>query len=205
MRKTRKSKRRQPLKIIRLLCEGKETEPDYFRGVFNQNSANRRKYNFKAMQPKKYQPPLEIVKMCVQELEDHLNLDMKRKDIFIWAVFDRDTHPKMAEAFQLAKKEGIDIVFSSISIEYWILLHYERKLQFFKDSEAIERYIRKNHDPTYNKTNVFKRLKDKVSTAVEHGEWVIEQTKEALAEGKQIYELNPYTDAHKLVKFLQED
>jgi hypothetical protein len=49
----------------------------------------------------------------------------------IWVVYDKDGHPKQFEAFELSKKEDdygkiINIAFSSISFEVWILMHFEK-------------------------------------------------------------------------------
>ena len=58
----------------------------------------------------------------------------------VWAVFDHDGHPAIEQAFELAKDQGdgrkVNIAFSSISFEYWILLHFEPSLTTFEKSEC---------------------------------------------------------------------
>jgi hypothetical protein len=47
----------------------------------------------------------------------------------VWAVFDKDGHPNHEEAFNLASTDiagkKVNIAFTSIAFEYWILLHFE--------------------------------------------------------------------------------
>jgi RloB-like protein len=47
----------------------------------------------------------------------------------VWAVFDKDGHPNHEEAFDLASRyilgKKVNIAFTSIAFEYWILLHFE--------------------------------------------------------------------------------
>ncbi|MBX2927736.1 MAG: RloB domain-containing protein [Saprospiraceae bacterium] len=57
-----------------------------------------------------------------------------------WAVFDKDYHPRHAEAFQLAAMpvngKYAQIAFSSISFEHWVLLHFEKNAAAFLKSEC---------------------------------------------------------------------
>lgn len=47
----------------------------------------------------------------------------------VWAVYDKDEHPKHKEALQLASRRVndsyVNIGFTSVAFEYWILLHFE--------------------------------------------------------------------------------
>ena len=59
-----------------------------------------------------------------------------------WAVFDKDQHPKHKEAFELSRKEvnntKVNIAFSSISFEHWVLLHFEINQMAFIKSQCRE-------------------------------------------------------------------
>ncbi len=63
--------------------------------------------------------------------------DRMKGDTYVeaWAIFDKDGHPAHQDAFNLAAEpiEGkqVNIAFSSISIETWILLHFELNLTAF--------------------------------------------------------------------------
>ena len=56
----------------------------------------------------------------------------------VWAVFDDDGRSKTEDAFQLAREKVkgkvVNIAFSSIAFEHWILLHFERNANAFKKS-----------------------------------------------------------------------
>jgi hypothetical protein len=57
-----------------------------------------------------------------------------------YAVFDKDDHPKRKEAYDLAEEEvngkKVQIGFSSISFEHWVLLHFELNVSSFEKSEC---------------------------------------------------------------------
>lgn len=79
------------------------------------------------------QTPVNFVKAARNGLKDNAFEE-------VWAVFDRDGHPGHEAAFQLAEEriEGkkVNIAFSSIAFEHWILLHFERNLTAFIKSEC---------------------------------------------------------------------
>lgn len=59
----------------------------------------------------------------------------------LWAVYDRDGHPNHEEAFNLSKPDAqfekiVNIGFSSISFEMWLLLHFEYSTQSFNKSQC---------------------------------------------------------------------
>lgn len=62
----------------------------------------------------------------------------------VWCVFDKDDHPKRAEAFALAEEEqrkgsALFIAFSSRCIEYYFILHKELLYHSFEKSECNEK------------------------------------------------------------------
>lgn len=63
----------------------------------------------------------------------------------VWVVFDHDNHPARKEAFALAESfvngKQVSIAFSSISFEYFLLLHFERIYKQFKTSECRDRTL----------------------------------------------------------------
>ncbi|AEE53013.1 hypothetical protein Halhy_5187 [Haliscomenobacter hydrossis DSM 1100] len=71
----------------------------------------------------------------VKEARDGLKDDTFEE---VWAVFDDDGRNKTANAFQLAREKVsgkvVNIAFSSIAFEHWILLHFERNASAFKRS-----------------------------------------------------------------------
>lgn len=43
----------------------------------------------------------------------------------VWCVFDIDDHPKIADARQQARDNGIDLAISNPCFELWVLLHFQ--------------------------------------------------------------------------------
>lgn len=80
----------------------------------------------------------------------------------VWCVFDKDGHPKQQEAFELvqhnqASGKNINIAFSSRSIEYYFLLHFEYIFEAFEKSECNE----KKYSGTKSKTVYFHCMTEK--------------------------------------------
>ena len=73
----------------------------------------------------------------VKEARDGLKEDTFSE---VWAVFDHDNRTKHEEAFQLAQEKingnRVQIAFSSIAIEHWFLLHFERNNYTFSKSKC---------------------------------------------------------------------
>lgn len=77
--------------------------------------------------------PLKYVIEGQEELQDNTFNE-------VWAVFDHDNHPARKEAFKKAEVlingKQINIAFSSISFEYYLLLHFERINKAFLKSQC---------------------------------------------------------------------
>jgi len=170
--------------------------------------------------------PIRYVREAQEGLEDGVYEST-------WAVFDKDYHPKHKEAFALAEQEidgnKVNIAFSSISFEQWILLHFEKNLTAFEKSECKEEkkkpincgtgnhqndcygkkcvsgYLRMrtylaNYSKSVNALS-FDNLHPLYSTALENAAWLKYQILKANPT-TPIYELNPYTNMDSLVKYL---
>lgn len=57
----------------------------------------------------------------------------------IWCVFDRDQHPRVAEAIALAEQHGILVALSNPCIELWFILHYEDRTSHIDADKAKKR------------------------------------------------------------------
>lgn len=78
------------------------------------------------------QPPLNWVEAGIE----HLHIYDE-----VWVIFDKDGHPKTADAFNCAKEKEIDgkkvkIAFSSRCFEYYLLLHFGFIYKAFEKSEC---------------------------------------------------------------------
>lgn len=97
--------------------------------------------------------PLKWVLEGQQELKDGTYNE-------VWTVFDHDNHPARKAAFETAAIEingsKVNIAFTSISFEYYLLLNFERLYKTFKTSECRDKNnpVRaKRKKPIYCGTN----------------------------------------------------
>lgn len=113
-----------PKVALHIICEGINTEPEYFIQCKDHYGAG--------LVDLKIVPgagvPLTIVQTAVELRQSLILIKRKSKDSFdacfrVWAVFDRDEHPHVEEALELAKANSIDVAFSDPCFEVWPLLH----------------------------------------------------------------------------------
>ena len=125
-------------------------------------------------------------------------------DIF-WVVYDaeelsqRNKLQSHAEAFQAANRNGINIAFSAICFEVWLLLHFiPNPSAFLLPSKAVkelQKYIK-----NYKKgdLNILTTLQDKLPAA--HVDAAsLAQRQQRNHPDVPMYEYNPYTTVHLLL------
>ena len=190
-------------KRVLILCEG-ESEQIYLKGLKKDMYFNNQ---LQAVEIIMYQPndfsPLGIVKEAKKRMKE------ARQDKYsfnsVWVVFDKDDHKKIPEAFNLANSNNppIEIAFSNICFEYWILLHFEKTSRFFKDSYEIIEYIEKRYSFDYSKTmNIYEKLKTRICIALKNTDWLLTQNAFDLDNNLKPYDLKSFTDFNKLYHFL---
>jgi len=249
---------------ILIICEGSNTEPNYFKGIKEEIITNevwtegvsieirptpkleedddapyqsKHKTKRKKRQLRKVNQdddledieeiykavPTRYIREAQKGLEDGTFNEA-------WAIFDKDYHPRHKEAFNLAKnkvnEKEVQIAFSSISFEHWILLHFEKNITAFNKSECknakkkvincglklgnkldckgsrcISGYLKfKKYLPNYSKKSqidLYSLLKDKTKTAISNTSWL-----RSKISGTPIFDLNPYCTVDILVKHL---
>lgn len=114
----------KPKVEIIIACEGKNTEPRYFMDCINEYGAGLVRLRILPVTG----VPMTLVNEAIEERSALIKKCRKSRDSFdscfrVWAVFDRDSHPGVAEALELASRNGIDVAFSDPCFEIWPLLH----------------------------------------------------------------------------------
>lgn len=112
--------RRQGVREIKqsflIVCEGENTEPDYFK-AFRMTAAT-----VKAVGQAMNTMTLVNKAICIREA------DRQKKRVYdqCWVVFDKDDFPAndFNQAIQLAESNGFRVAYSNQAFEYWFLLHY---------------------------------------------------------------------------------
>ena len=99
-----------------IICEGANTEPEYFR-AFRLASAS-----IKVIGKGMGTMPLVKEAISIRQYEEHLG---KVYDQY-WVVFDKDDYSDddFNGAIRLASKGGFQVAYSNQAFEYWLLLHF---------------------------------------------------------------------------------
>lgn len=163
-RPARRAATRSPRRRLLLVCEGRVTEPEYFRGFerWVRNST------VEVVIPDDHGVPLTLVEHAHRCNREASQRAARERDSYlsydeVWCVFDVDEHPRLNEAVQLAQARGIQVAISNPCFELWLLLH-------FRDSPGA----RHRHDlqgmlagflPKYDKHLDFPRLEGGVPDA----------------------------------------
>jgi hypothetical protein len=144
----KKRQQRDPLPKLLIVCEGEVTEPTYFHGV----RRTRRVPKERLVIHEAAGAPWTIVTTAIdlKAENDHMNdRDGITVEDHVWAVFDCDRHPRLAEAMALATSNGVHVGFSNPSFELFLLYHYQ-SLERSEERNRVSSLL-KRHIPTYNK------------------------------------------------------
>ncbi len=184
---------------IRIACEGKETEPNYFNEFLKAKGIKQANMAFKP----KDNSPLGVARAAKEKYNEAKKLKIPKDKIFVWAVFDKDGHAGVKDAIGILKDTPIGVAFSNVCFEYWVLLHFEKTSRAFTNCDEIKNYIIENHDSNYAKpSDNYNRLKGKVQVAIDNANWL----KKTIwrDEERHICDLNPYTDVQLIFESLLE-
>jgi hypothetical protein len=197
----RKTGRRMPYDRLLIVCEGTQTEPNYFneiRRFYRLSSANI------AILPSKYgtQPQKVVDYAC-----DYCQKNNRWEKVF--CVFDRDEHPNFENAIesasaksqQLINDQGERIYFYAIPsvpcFELWLYLHFNKITTEVSRSDLLKRL--KKYMPAYEKGGEghFVRTEAKLTTAYKNAERLKQNRN-----GSKIQ--NPFTAVDEVVKDLMK-
>jgi len=168
------------------LCEG-ETEVAYFKSYIVHNNQGRR---FKAVRVEVIKPKKFTPFALFEEAKKRMNAEKGRKGLpyeSVWIVFDKDQHPDIPKTFKEAHKADINIAFSVMCFEYWVLLHFEHTARAFQNCAEIVSRIKNKHYPNYQKANenFFNKVKDNVASAISRAEKVMQNYQDQLMLAKK--------------------
>jgi hypothetical protein len=194
----RKSKNKKLRRTIGIIAEGTNTEAIYFKAISEQiEQSIEEKYSFTVVF-------VDTDKTDARGLVREA-ITIKSGYDEIWAVFDKNGYTKHAEAFQEAVINQVNIAFSSIAFEHWVLLHFERNKTAFVKSENVIDHLKQQNYLEYGKRaniaiHIYPKLQPRTEFAIENAAWLRREMQSQLAQsGGKIYELNPYTDIDKLL------
>lgn len=108
-------------KIVRFLivCEGKQTEPNYFKQLVKDKYSEVRTEEIVG----EGRSTCALVKRA-EEIKEKLEYQRQLKFDRVWVVFDKDDFNDFNEAIALAQQKGFRVAWSNEAFELWYLLHF---------------------------------------------------------------------------------
>ena len=168
------------------------TEPRYFRALRSEyrNSLVEIEIDDRGGIPK------TLVERAAQRKREAEREAKSQRDEFllydeVWCVFDVDDHPKLADARQQARDNGIQLAVSNPCFEIWALLHFRDQTAHIQRKAVRSRL--KKHLPAYEKELPFDQLKPHYEDAVQRAERLDDRCERDGCPGA-----NPSTGVHRL-------
>ena len=186
----RRQAKRNPYEKVLIVCEGKKTEVNYFKGLKDKYRLDTVEIQGKGINP------MGIIQLAKKRFEQAINSGDPFDKVF--CVFDKDTHKDYEKARSILEDiENFDAIYSVPAFEYWLLLHFECRAKPYRGADEIVRDLKK-YLPGYTKgqQDIFDTLQEKLETAKENA-------RRSLKQAKQNETDNPSTHVHELVEYLQ--
>lgn len=178
----RRSAQRDPKRRFTIFCEGKCTEPAYFDAL--------RRHFADALIAIRIEPAAGVPYTLAEKAAAHAReaasdarrrgrRDSYEKQDETWAVFDRDEHPRHAEAVLLCERHRVGIARSNPCFEVWLILH-EQEYDKPDGRHAVQRLLRDlrpEYDPNRAKSPDCASLIGRLAEAERRGEAQLERRK----------------------------
>lgn len=204
MPKKRSSQTRLVLPVFRIFCEGEKTEPLYIKGYIKHFHPEKR--NLIVVENSNKNTPIQLVDAAIDAKKDGNNGDI------VWVVFDRESETKYshelhAKARHKANTHNIEIAFSNVCFEYWLLLHFTYTTAAYSSCEHLlkrsvfKKKLNEAGISDYEKgfANLFDTLKDYIPNAFENADRLKKQAVSTANPGRLApHYLNPYVDTHEM-------
>lgn len=190
-----------------IICEGTETEPNYFETIKNKiKNQNKDKITIKIVG--KGRGTTNLVEEAAKEVNKSTNYISR-----VWLIYDKDefTEESFNKVVTICKelnKEEDTIyhpIWSNECIETWILLHFIRFDTPINRKDCIKKlnnHFKKNKLGKYEKNdeNLYEKIKPYEETAIKNAKWL-----ESRFDNNELpAQMNPCTQVHHLIEFLNK-
>ncbi|MCL2624954.1 MAG: RloB family protein, partial [Planctomycetaceae bacterium] len=197
---------RRERRLVLVVTNGKKTEPNYFNA-------------FKTLLPKGTLEPYFVEfheGNQKQVVECAVAKHKEEKYDEVWAVLDVEDHDPDSNSFPaalaLAKKNGVEVVYSNRQIEVWFLFHFpqgreiDQSMQGCKTIEKLNEClfstgIQEGYKKSHSVFNVLLHHGEEPA-AINHAEEILIKARKKFPNEEWRY--NPSTTVHRLVKRLRE-
>ncbi|WP_339132538.1 MAG: RloB family protein [Candidatus Electrothrix sp. GW3-4] len=205
----RKGARRSPYDRVLIVCEGKKTEPDYFKAVIDDLQLNTA--NIRIAENTAGSSPRNVVELALEEYAKDKREKGEPYDR-VYCVFDKDQHPTYQETLDVVrrerekKKRGCPIyaITSVPCFEFWLLLHFTYTTKNFsvKGGSICASVMAdlKKYMPSYEKggiKNIYHVIRKDISGAITHAK---RAERHCESGGTDM----PSTQVYALVEYLQQ-
>lgn len=209
----RKTNYKPPRKTFLIVCEGIETEPNYF-AAFQKIGRDNKTATIQII-------PASAVGKTVVKKAKKLKDDGAYGEDEVWCVFDRDAKKEnnnqqnFNDAIRLAIENKVNLAISNDAFELWYLLHYEYYVSETHRSDIKEMLSSKTRlGEKYEKNcdDMYEKLKDKQANAIKYAKNLLfsygidpdNLDNLTLEERTRIHNQNPSTTVYRLVEKLNE-
>ena len=194
--RNRNSRQRNPIVVI--ACEGNnKTEETYFKNY------NSRKCIIRFSKGNNTDP-VGIVKDLIKFIKNEVGREAGDK---YYAVFDTDVNKNLQnqidEAKRLAEKNGVEIITSTPTFEFWYLLHFGYTTKSYNSSEEVVEELKTKINGYTKNINTYPILKASTADAITNAKRV-EKHQTDLGQALDNENCIPYTGAYKVVEELIE-
>lgn len=203
-RRTRKIKSKLEYHLI--VCEGTETEPNYFESIKEQIK-NQRNDKITIRVVGKGRGATNLVEEAIKEVNRSTNYISN-----VWLLYDKDefTDDSFDKVIvlcnELNKEDDIiyHLLWSNESIETWILLHFIRFDTPINRKECIKKlnlYFKQKELGKYEKNDkeLYNKIKPYEEKAIKNAKWLESRYNNELPS-----KMKPCTKVHHLVEFLNK-
>jgi hypothetical protein len=167
----------QPGRYILIVCEGAETEPNYFERL-------RDYFKISLVKVERHGGVPGALIEKAQQLINQRKLEGLDQYEEVWCVFDVENpnyNPTFHEAVGIADAHHYLLAISNPAFEFWYILHFERTTRPFRDGQEVKGYLEQKHIHGY-------------SEAMPVFDLLLRYTSEAIRNSKSILENHPIND-----------
>ncbi len=199
MPKSRKGQSRELKPRLHIFCEGEKTEPNYLNGYIERCFPGT---TLTKVEKTDKTTPVQLVDEAIAA-KNHRNTP--EEDVF-WVIYDRESAIKYPPALHnkardKAAANGINIAFSNVCFEVWVLLHFQETVPPCDSYDDLrKRTPLTTYIPKYDKGEKRQYTADEVASARKNSVRLNEQTTAAAnSTWNKEHQWNPYTDVYKLL------
>lgn len=188
------SRQRNPFIVIG--CEGKnKTEETYFKNFNNRKCIVR-------FSKGNSTDPVGIVNDLVKFIDTETGREENDK---YYAVFDTDVNKNLQsqidEAKRIANENGVEIITSTPTFEFWYILHFLYTTKTYSSSEDVIEDLLNEVEQYEKKMNLYPTIKENTEFAIKNAK-KIEKYHTDLGQAIDNENCNPYTGVYKVVEEL---